>query len=183
MNCGKQKRPSSLPIFPNEPVLSLLRGFSAPVKVKIELTDDERLFLMANDTDEFNRWDAGQQMAVKMILALVRDHQAGNKLTLDSRFIEAFRKTLESTTLDHGFLALALTLPPETYLADFMDEIDPAAIHEARRFVVRTLASELKDGFLAVHTGLQDDGPYRLDPAAQSAKEASRTSASAISRN
>ena len=131
----------------------------------MERSDDELMFLMANDTDEFNRWDACQQMAIKTILALVREHQAGNKLALDSRFIEAFRKTLENTSLDHGFLAVALTLPSETYLADFMDEIDPTAVHEARRFVVRTLASRMKDGFLALHTGLRDDGPYLLDPA------------------
>ncbi len=150
---------------PDEPVLSLLRGFSAPVKLKMERSDDELMFLMANDSDEFNRWDACQQMAIKTILALVREQQAGNKLVLGSRFIEAFRKTLESTALDHGFLAMALTLPSETYLAEFMDEIDPAAVHEARRFVVRTLASRMKDNFLELHTTLRDDGPYLLDPA------------------
>jgi aminopeptidase N len=150
---------------PHEPVLSLLRGFSAPVKLKMERSDDELAFLMANDADEFNRWDACQQMAIKTILALVRDLQAGNKLALGSRFVEAFRKTLENTTLDHGFLAVALTLPSETYLAEFMDEIDPTAVHEARRFVVRTLASRMKDDFLELHTTLRDDGPYLLDPA------------------
>jgi aminopeptidase N len=149
---------------PHEPVLSLLRGFSAPIKLKMERSDDELAFLMANDADEFNRWDASQQMAIKTILALVRDHQAGNKLALGSRFVEAFRKTLENTVLDHGFLAVALTLPSETYLAEFMDEIDPTAVHEARQFVVRTLASRMKDNFLELHTTLRDDGPYLLDP-------------------
>ena len=56
---------------------SVLRGFSAPVKVKLDLTDEERLFLMAHDSDAFNRWDAGQQLAVKLILELVKDFQAG----------------------------------------------------------------------------------------------------------
>jgi aminopeptidase N len=151
--------------LPGEPVPSLLRGFSAPVKLKMDRSDDEIMFLMANDTDEFNRWDACQQMAVKTVLALVREHQAGKELVLNSRFIDAFRKTLENTTLDHGFLAVALILPAETYLAEFMDEIDPTAVHEARRFVVRTLASRMKDDFLELYTALRDDGPYRLDPA------------------
>ena len=150
---------------PDEPVLSLLRGFSAPVKLKMERSDDELMFLMANDSDEFNRWDACQQMAIKTVLALVREQQAGNKLALGSRFIEAFRKTLESSALDHGFLAMALTLPSEAYLAEFMDEIDPTAVHETRRFVVRTLASRMKDSFLERYAALRDDGPYRLDPA------------------
>jgi len=150
---------------PHEPVLSLLRGFSAPVKLTIERSDDELTFLMANDADEFNRWDACQQMAIKTVLALVRDLKAGKEPMLGSRFIEAFRKTLENKTLDHGFLAVALTLPTETYLAEFMDEIDPTAIHEARQFVVRTLASRMKDKFLELHRILRNDGPYLLDPA------------------
>ena len=62
---------------------SLLRHFSAPVKVKLDLTDEERLFLMAYDNDEFNRWDAGQQLAVKLILGLVKDLQQGKTLSLD----------------------------------------------------------------------------------------------------
>ena len=150
---------------PQEPVPSLLRGFSAPVKLKMERSDDELAFLMANDTDEFNRWDACQQMAIETVLALVHDLQAGKELVLGSRFIGAFRKTLENTTLDHGFLAVALILPAETYLAEFMDEIDPTAVHQARRFVVRTLASRMKDDLLERYSALRDDGPYLLDQA------------------
>ncbi len=150
---------------PYEPVPSLLRGFSAPVRLAMEQSDDELMFLMAHDTDEFNCWDAGQRMAIKTMLALVRDVQAGNTLTLGSRFIAAFEKTLRNKGRDHGFLAAALTLPSETYLAEFMDEIDPSAVHEARQFVVRTLASSLKDALLELHSSLRDDGPYSLDPA------------------
>jgi aminopeptidase N len=148
---------------PHEPVLSMLRGFSAPVKVKLDLTDDERLFLMANDNDEFIRWDAGQQLAVKCILSLVGDVQQGKPLELDRSFINAFKKTLESNMQDKAFQAYALALPSETYLADFMDVIDPTAIHEARRFVQQTLASELKEIFLTVYRGNTDTGPFRID--------------------
>ncbi len=150
---------------PHEPVLSLLRGFSAPVKLTLERSDDELSFLMANDSDEFNRWDASQRLAIKTILALVREQQAGKKLTLGNSFIEAFRKTLGNATLDHGFIAMVLTLPSETYLAEFLDEIDPPAVHEARQFVVRTLALQMKDVLLELHSTLKDEGPYRLDPA------------------
>jgi aminopeptidase N len=148
---------------PHEPVLSMLRGFSAPVKVKLDLTDDDRLFLMANDNDEFIRWDAGQQLAVKCILSLVGDVQQGRPLELDRSFINAFKKTLESNMQDKAFQAYALTLPSETYLADFMDVIDPTTIHEARRFVQQTLASDLKEIFLTVYRGNTDTGPYRID--------------------
>jgi aminopeptidase N len=148
---------------PYEPVPSILRGFSAPVKVKLDLSDDERLFLMANDSDEFNRWDSGQQLAVKCSMNLIRDYQQGRALKLDRKFIDAFKKTLESDMKDKAFHAFALTLPAETYLADFMAVIDPAAIHEARRFVQKTLAMELKESFLAVYRENQDIGPYRID--------------------
>ena len=149
--------------IPEQPVPSVLRGFSAPVKVMLDLTDDERLFLMANDPDEFNRWDAGQQLAVKLILKLISDYQEGKTLTLDQSFIAAFKKTLESSMQDKAFQAFALALPGETYLADFMAVIDPSAIHEARQFVQKTLAAELKERFLAVYHLNQDQGPYRHD--------------------
>ncbi|HEY6009849.1 MAG TPA: DUF3458 domain-containing protein, partial [Nitrospirota bacterium] len=149
--------------IPEEPVPSVLRGFSAPVKVKLDLTDEERVFLMANDPDEFNRWDAGQQLEIKLILGLIRDHQAGKPLTLGRSFIEAFGKTLESNMRDKAFQAFALALPAESYLADFMDVIDPTAIHDVRRFVQKTLAETLKQGFLAVYRANRETGPYRPD--------------------
>ena len=149
--------------IPEEPVPSVLRHFSAPVKVKLDLTDEERLFLMANDSDEFNRWDAGQQLAVRLILDLVKDYQQGKPLAVDNLFIDAFKKTLESNMEDKAFQAFALMLPAETYLADFMPVIDPEAIHEARRSVQETLAVALKDSFLAVYRANEDSGPYRPD--------------------
>lgn len=149
--------------IPHEPVPSLLRGFSAPVRVQLERMDEELLFLMAYDTDEFTRWDAGQQLAVKFIMNLVEDVQTGRELTLSRDFINAFKKTLESTVIDKAFLAMALTLPSETYLADFMAVIDPTAIYEARRFVQKTLAGELKQSFVKTYEQNNDTGPYRID--------------------
>jgi aminopeptidase N len=151
--------------IPHEPVPSVLRHFSAPVKVQLDLTDYERLFLMANDSDEFNRWDAGQQLAVKLILNLIRHYQEGKTLQLDRSFTSAFNRMLESRMEDQAFQAFALSLPAENYLADFMDVIDPTAIHEARRFVQKSLAAELKETFLAVYYTNQDTGPYRVDQA------------------
>ena len=161
--------------IPDEPVPSILRGFSAPVKVKLDLSDDERLFLMANDTDPFNRWDAGQQLAVKLILELVKDHQEGRPLLLDNLFIDAFRKTLESGMDDKAFQAYALSLPAETYLADFLPVIDPDAVHEARTFVQQVLAASLKDIFLAVYRANEDTGPHRVDQAAMGKRSLKNT--------
>ncbi len=150
---------------PDEPIPSFLRHFSAPVRVQLDLTDDERLFLMANDSDEFNRWDAGQQLAVKMILDLIKDYQEGKTLAVDTLFIDAFRKTLESAMEDKAFQAFALALPAENYLADFMDVIDPTAIHETKKFVQQTLAAALKESFLSAYRAHADSGPYRPDQA------------------
>ncbi len=150
---------------PEEPVPSFLRQFSAPVKVQLDLSDEERLFLMANDSDAFNRWDAGQQLGVRLILDLVRDHQQGKQLALDNLFIDAFRKTLESPLQDQAFQAFALALPAENYLADFMDVIDPTAVHEAKKFVQQTLAAALKESFLSVYRANAGSGPYRPDQA------------------
>jgi aminopeptidase N len=161
--------------IPEEPVPSILRGFSAPVKVKLDLTDDERLFLMANDSDPFNRWDAGQQLAVKLILELAKDHQEGRPLLLDNLFIDAFRKTLESDMQDKAFQAFALALPTETYLAEFMSVIDPDAIHEARTFVQQVLAASLKDTLLAVYRANVDTGPYTVDQAAMGRRSLKNT--------
>ncbi len=148
-----------------EPVPSVLRGFSAPVKVKLDLSDEELLFLMANDSDEFNRWDAGQQFAVKLLLEIVRDLQEGKQPVLDNLFIDAFRKTLESDLPDKAFQSFALSLPAEAYLADFMTVIDPGAIHDARRFVQEMLAATLKESLLRVYRANRGEGPYRIDQA------------------
>jgi aminopeptidase N len=150
---------------PHKPVPSVLRHFSAPVKVKLELTDNERLFLMAHDSDEFNRWDAGQQLEVRLLLDLIGDFQQGRALQLDRSFMSAFSATLESKMQDQAFQAFALSLPAEQYLSDFMDVIDPTAVHEARRFMQKTLAAELKETFHAVYYTNQDTGPYRVDQA------------------
>src|SRR5512144_3279047 len=149
----------------HEPVPSILRHFSAPVKVKLELKDEELLFLMANDSDEFNRWDAGQQLAIKRILGLVEDCARGRMLSLDRPFIDSFGKTLVGSFEDKAFQAFALSLPSETWMADFMEVIDPQAIHEARRFVQKTLAEDLKAEFLSVYNANRDTGPYMIDQA------------------
>jgi aminopeptidase N len=95
----------------------------------------------------------------------VKDFQQRREVKLDHKFIDAFKKTLESDMKDKSFQAFALTLPAETYLADFMEVIDPTVIHEAKKFVQQTLAAELKQIFLVVYHANQDTGPYRVDQA------------------
>lgn len=148
---------------PQKPVPSLLRSYSAPVKLQIDLSDDERCFLMANDKDDFNRWDAGQQLAIKIIIHLVNEYQNGRELLLDEGFIAAYKKILLNKSLDKSLAAQALTLPAETYISDFIDPIDPEAVHEVRCFVRKQLAAELKSVFYQIYEENIDQGPYKID--------------------
>ncbi len=153
---------------PEEPVPSILRGFSAPIKLRAGYSDAEQAFLFAHDTDEFNRWDAGQCLFSKTMLRLVREFQKGKKLKLDDMPVQAFRKTLLNTGLDKYFVSHALTLPTDSELAILMSEtdpIDPEAIFQVRRFVVREIAEKLRKDFENIYQENQDTGPYTADPA------------------
>ncbi|GBC63440.1 aminopeptidase N [Desulfonema ishimotonii] len=154
---------------PEAPVPSILRGFSAPVRLRAGYTDEEQAFLFACDSDEFNRWDAGQNLFAKVMLRLIRDIRVGTAPDLRPDMIESFRQTLRNTDLDKSFIAQALTLPTESELAILMSEsgdIDPDAIHAARHFTVRTLAQALKSDFEQVFDENRDAGPYRVEPEA-----------------
>ncbi len=148
---------------PHAPVPSVLRGFSAPVKIEIDLTDAERCFLMGHDSDAFNRWEAGQQLAIKILLRLIEAERAGRPLVLDAAFIAAMDKTLRSDTLDQAMIAQILTLPSESYVAEFMPVIDPQAIHTALRFMRRSLAQALGAAMLKVYEANAHAGPYSTD--------------------
>ena len=101
-----------------EPIPALLRTFSAPVRLSYPYRHDDLVLLMAHEKDPFCRWEAGQQLAVQLILGLVADLQSGRDLQLDPGFVSAFRASLTSGEKDRAFLAEALTLPSEAYLAE-----------------------------------------------------------------
>jgi len=149
--------------IPGKPVPSLLRGFSAPVKLETDLSDDQYYFLMGNDSDSFNRWEAGQQMAVKLILAQIKQYQKNQELALDQNFINAMGKTLSDSQLDPALIAAAITLPSEAYVSGFMEIIDPVAVHEVHRFMLREIAEKLKQSLLGTYIDNNDSAEYRID--------------------
>ena len=112
-----------------EPVPSLLRGFSAPVKLIDGLTDAQRLVLLSHDSDAFNRWEASQQLMLARLLAAVASGQAP---VLDDALAQALRAVLTDSTLDPSFKALALTAPSEGYIAEQVNPVDPQRIHTVR---------------------------------------------------
>ncbi len=150
---------------PHEPIPSLLRDFSAPVRLEQPLTDEQRMFLMAHDSDHFNRWEAGQTLALKLLLSLVNGRQQDLPLCLPTGFVAAMRRILLDTSLDPALKALALTLPTEVYIGEQMAIIDPQAIHDVREFMRDQLAAQLHDLWLQQYHASQRNGPYQYDAA------------------
>jgi len=147
----------------SRPVPSLLRNFSAPVKLEYPYGEEELALLMTHDCDPFVRWEAGQVQAVRLILSLVADCQAGRELKLKESFLYSFGRLLADGRQDRAFLAEALTLPGEGYLAEQMEVIDPEAIHRAREFVRAELGERLREGLLAAREACAPKAPYRPD--------------------
>jgi len=144
-----------------EPVPSLLRGFSAPVVLADHLADADLLTLLQHDTDPFNRWEAGQRLALNRLLAAVKD---GAPLQLDDAFIDAMRKLLRHPELDAAFKELALTLPSEAYVAEQLNPVDPQRIHQAREAMLLQLAQALRDDWVWAFEAHQVKGGYSPDP-------------------
>ncbi|MBP3934505.1 MAG: DUF3458 domain-containing protein, partial [Pseudomonas sp.] len=128
-----------------KPLPSLLRGFSAPVKLSFDYSRDQLMFLMQHDSDGFNRWDAGQQLAVQVLHELIAQHQRGEALVMDQRLVEALRTVLGNEQLDQAMVAEMLSLPGEAYLTEISDVADVEAIHVARDFARKQLADSLFD--------------------------------------
>jgi len=145
-----------------EPAVSALRGFSAPVILNSNSPARDRYVLLASDPDLFNRWEAGQDLARELILARAdgRADEVG-----EERYAEALGRALEDQAADPGFKALLMALPSETDLALVMAPADPAAIHAARDALLMRLAVHLEDRLRHLHTGLQDLGEFSPDAA------------------
>jgi aminopeptidase N len=146
-----------------EPVPSLLRGFSAPVKLRVARDRETLAFLMAHDGDPFNRWDAGQELASGLLLEMAGALAKGAAAPLDPLFVEAFGRVLGDPSLDGSLKALALTLPDERVLAQEMNPIDVDALHEARERALRELATAHRAAFEETCRRSAPDGPYRID--------------------
>ncbi|WP_413466394.1 aminopeptidase N [Plesiomonas shigelloides] len=136
---------------PQAPVVSLLREFSAPVKLDYPYTDKQLTFLMAHARNDFARWDAAQMLIGKYVRLNVANWQAGNALELPIEVVDAFRAVLLDEQLDPALAALILTLPKETELAELFDLIDPDAIRAVREFIRDELVLELNDELRAVY--------------------------------
>jgi aminopeptidase N len=150
--------------LPAEPVPSLLRGFSAPVKLEAGLDEDDLAHLMAHDSDPFVRWDAGQRLAANVLLDLVRDHAEGRSTgPLDERLVAAWDRTLARAAEDEAFAARALSLPSSGYLGQQMAVIDVDGIHDALEQARVGLGHRLRQRWLATYHDCRDQGAFSIE--------------------
>jgi aminopeptidase N len=141
-------------------VPSLLRGYSAPVQLDDGLSDADLLVLLTHDADAFNRWEAGQRLALNRIVAALSHAEP---VALDTAFIEAMRGLLRDPALDPAFKALALTLPSEGYVAEQVSVVDPQRIHAVREGLRAQLAAALHADWLWAFEAHQVLTGYRPD--------------------
>lgn len=149
----------------DKPVPSLLRGFSAPVHLELDEDDDTLAFRCAHDHDAFNRWDAGQRFAERVVLGLVEQAVSPNDASVPEAFVAAWQATLTNPALDPAFLALACSLPSENYLLEQMPVAKPAELRAALIKLMQTLGAKLAPQWLEVYHQLKVEGPYRYHPA------------------
>jgi aminopeptidase N len=147
-----------------EPVPSLLRDFSAPVKLNYDFSRDQLLFLMQHDRDGFNRWDAGQNLALDVIYQVMQQLAEGNKPEVDVRLITAYRNVLKRDDIDDAMLAKMLLLPSVAYIAETQAVIDIQAINQARSHVLSVLAGALAKDLAALYQKLNVQQDYLPEP-------------------
>jgi len=149
---------------PHRPVPSLTRGYSAPVRVEFDYTDDELALLASHDSDPYSRWDAAQRTFALAIRALAAEHRAGRPCRLPAGLVRVVAALLDDRTGDPALIALALTLPDPTFVASRDAVIDVDGIDHARAFVVRELARALPDRFERTYLAQRRTGPYAPVP-------------------
>ncbi|WNB76262.1 aminopeptidase N [Methylomonas koyamae] len=165
-----------------KPVVSLLRGFSAPVTLQMPRSLDELAFLLSHDSDTFNRWEAGQQLATQAIFQLIDSIELGRPLQLEPIVVDAYRRVLADAGGDLSYQALLLALPEESYLSGQMPVIDVEAVHQAREFVKKTLAENLAEQFLELYRQYHRDESGCFDAGAVGRRRLKNTCLSYLSK-
>ncbi len=149
-----------------KPTPSLLRNYSAPVKLEFDYSDEALSFLMANDTDSFNRWESAQQLTTRVIKKLAEDYRQQKELTLDDSFFDAFAKLLSQASEQPALTAEALSLPTEEVVGESSTTIDIDALFAARQFLKKQLAQTFENVFENIYHSHLDSGTYQITPTA-----------------
>jgi aminopeptidase N len=148
------------------PVLSLNRGFSAPIKVSANLSADDLRFLAAHDSDPFNRWQAVQSLATALLTENVAALRAGKEPREDEGLTAALAAILADLALEPAFIALTLTMPTEADIArDIGRDVDPDAIFAARARLRGAIGLKLGPALRETYRAMRDDGPFSPEAA------------------
>lgn len=166
----EEKQVFQFPNIASNPMLSILRGFSAPVKVKTLDTDKDLAFLMRYDTDELNRWDSGQKLTEKVIFQLVSTIHSKKPFELNSLWMEAMRSVLENKTINPALKAEMLSLPSLQELIELKKPADIDGLYAARVFLKKELSTQLKDLLIKVYHESETPGQYEYSPEAVAAR-------------
>ncbi len=162
----------------SKPVASILRQFSAPVILERQMDNPTRAFLLTHDTDAFNKWEAGRDLAKDSLLRMIRSNEAP-----DGAYLDAIAHMLRDDGLDPAFRALALGLPSQDDLAqslyDSGSSPDPMAIWTAHETMKQAMAEHLQDTLPRIYDEMQTEGAYEPD-AEQSGKRALGNAALAL---
>ncbi|MFH2060890.1 MAG: aminopeptidase N [Pseudomonadota bacterium] len=158
----KEKQTFLFDNIPKHSLPSVFRQFSAPIKITTDLSNEDLAFLMAHDTDDFNRWDAAQTLFFNELTTLVTCFQKNKKPEVTKHIADAFKKALTDPKIDRAFLAKMLSLPLETEIKDHFDSIDVTAIHDARIFLEKSLAKQLKNELLIIVKACSNADPSSI---------------------
>ncbi|WP_298428847.1 aminopeptidase N [Rhodoblastus sp.] len=151
---------------PTRPVPSLLRRFSTPAILDVDLDEDDLLLMMAHDSDPFNRWQAVQTFATRLMIRSTRLIRSGELPEFNPAFAEALGGAIEAGEADPAFAAQMAMLPSESDIArDIGAEVDPDAIHMARRSLRSNIGKLLGGRLVAVYERLTSDAPFSPDAA------------------
>lgn len=151
LNLTEAEQSFQFPSINEKPMLSLLRGFSAPVKIKSPLSNEQLAFLLAHDSDDFNRWDAGQTLSIRIILDLIEDWQKSKPLKVNHLWWKAHHSLFEDKRLNIALKAEILLLPSYSYLLEYLDSADPDAIFAVKKFLRKEIARKAKKPLLQLY--------------------------------
>jgi len=157
-----------------KPIPSLLRNFSAPIKLHYAYTEEELIILMTKDSDPFNRYEASQRLAMMLIHSLIDKVKKKKALQVPSSFLQAFGQCLDDSQLDPAIKAEMLTLPSTAIIIDSLDTADFKSVIKAREFIVTTLTKTHAAGMHKVYSALSPS-PTALDSRAMSERKLKNT--------
>ncbi len=139
-----------------KPIVSALRGFSAPVRLQYEQTPEELAFIMAHDSDFFSRWEASQKLCTQAILGLINKFGAqADSSHVPAPLVNAYAAVIRDPKMDKAYKALMLGVPEASYINQFITDINPDAVFAARRALQLAIVSKYENELAEVYSNLQ----------------------------